>query len=411
MKKPLLSLALLLILALSLAACAGPQGQDGPPGPAGPQGPEGPQGPVGREGPAGPAGEAATSAEYIGDQTCAGCHSDVYDVYSKSGHPWILNKVVDGQAPAHPFGVVEQLPEGYTWQDILYVVGGYNWKARFINKEGYLITGPAGGGGAADYGNQLNLANEDLKTSAGFASFKAGEANLPYDCGGCHTTGYDASGNQDGLAGLTGAWAQEGVRCEACHGPGGNHMKDPQNVLMRIDRDKSACTGCHVRGDLASLQTQDGLIVHHEQYGDLFAGKHALLDCVDCHDPHSGVVQLRQAEQPTTRVECQQCHFKQAQQRKVAMHGFACITCHMPKLITSAAADPARFSGDIRTHRMAIDPNLISQETGDGQLAPQIALNTACRHCHVNDGPLAKTDEELLAAANGYHDPQAASTP
>jgi len=38
-------------------------------------------------------------------------------------------------------GGVTTPPEGYTWDDITYVIGGYNWKARFIGTEGYIITG------------------------------------------------------------------------------------------------------------------------------------------------------------------------------------------------------------------------------------------------------------------------------
>ena len=88
-----------------------------------------------------------------------------------------------------------------------------------------------------------------------------------------------------------------------------------------------------------------------------------------------------------------------------------CINCHMPKIVKSAWSDPARFTADIRTHRMAIDPTLIEQfftataEDGSEQqmVYSQISLNSACRHCHVPDTVLAKTDEELLAAAPNFH--------
>jgi hypothetical protein len=62
----------LLVLALALAACAGPAGPEGPAGPAGPQGPAGPAGPAGPQGPAGEAGPAAQMTEL----TCTECHND-----------------------------------------------------------------------------------------------------------------------------------------------------------------------------------------------------------------------------------------------------------------------------------------------------------------------------------------------
>ncbi len=35
------------------------------------------------------------------------------------------------------FSRVPDPPEGYTWEDISYVIGGYGWKARFIDLEGH----------------------------------------------------------------------------------------------------------------------------------------------------------------------------------------------------------------------------------------------------------------------------------
>ena len=81
----------------------------------------------------------------------------------------------------------------------------------------------------------------------------------------------------------------------------------------------------------------------------------------------------------------------------------------MPKVTKSAVGDPERFTGDIRTHLMAIDPDQVEQfiETDDGLIsASQLSLNFACRHCHNPDGLGPEvTDEELQEAARGYHDP------
>ena len=136
-KKWLIICGALVLMTVLLAACAGTEGPQGVPGPAGPAGPEGPQGPVGEEGPAGPPGQVASAAaEYVGAETCGNCHPDIYEVFMKSGHAWKLNPVVDGQPPQYPFTELSELPEGYTWDDILYVIGGYNWKARFVDKDG-----------------------------------------------------------------------------------------------------------------------------------------------------------------------------------------------------------------------------------------------------------------------------------
>ena len=413
--KKILFIALALVAVLLLAACAGTEGPQGPPGPAGPAGPEGPQGPPGEEGPPGPQGEtgpageavaAAAGAEYVGAATCGGCHTDIYDVFMMSGHPWKLNLVVDGQSPDYPFTELVELPEGYAWDDILYVVGGYNWKARFVDKEGYIITDEPGASGNSEYLNQYNYANETVGTEAGWVTYKSGSEDVPYNCGTCHTTGYSPEGNQDDLPGLVGTWAETGIQCEECHGPGSLHVGNPRGVAMIVDRDAEQCGACHRRGDIEVVDASGGFIKHHEQYEELFQGKHVTMDCNICHDPHTGVIQLRRAGEQTTRTSCENCHFKSEQYQAVEVHGSVgvqCIDCHMPFMVKSAVGNTDTFTGDIRTHLMAIDPYLVEQFSEDGSVAAsQISLNFACRHCHgVKAGE--KTDEQLINAAVDYH--------
>lgn len=407
-RKRILIVALFMLSMLMLAACAGPPGPEGPLGPAGPPGPEGPQGPPGEIGPAGPQGEQGPGAlgpEFVGATTCGGCHPDIYEIFMKSGHPWKLNLVVDGQPPEYPFTEVPDPPEGYTWDDILYVIGGYNWKARFIDQDGYIITDAPGQSGDADYTGQYNLANENVGTDDEWVTYHAGDENLPYDCGACHTTGYSPRGNQDDLPGLVGTWVESGIQCEECHGPGSQHVNNPQAVQMLIDRDAEQCGQCHIRGDPEIVDVSDGFIQHHEQYEELYQSKHIALDCVLCHDPHTGVIQLRQAGEQTTRTQCENCHFEQAKIRN-HMPIASCIDCHMPFMVKSAVADPERYTGDIRTHLMAIDPEQVEQfDEEDNPLTFQISLNFACRQCHSEAGRASlKTDEELIALATTMHE-------
>ena len=127
-----------------------------------------------------------------------------------------------------------------------------------------------------------------------------------------------------------------------------------------------------------------------------------------CHDPHAGVIQLRKAGEQTTRTQCENCHFEQAKVQNSEIHPAvaACIDCHMPRVTKSAVGNAEMFTGDIRTHLMAIDPEQIEQFNEDGSLSlSELGLNFACRHCHVEGGSAtAKTDEELINVAVGYHD-------
>lgn len=414
-KRGIASVCCLVLFILAIVSCTGPEGPEGPVGPPGPAGPEGPQGPQGEEGlpgPEGPSGSIGetgefTGAGYIGSQTCGACHSDIYQVFINSGHAWKLNPVIDGQPPDYPFTEITELPEGYTWDDIAYVIGGYNWKARFVDSEGYIITDEPGQSGNSEYLNQYNFANEIVGAEAGWVTYKSGEESLQYTCGSCHTTGYSPSGNQDDLPGIVGTWEEPGIQCEACHGPGSLHATNPRGVRMVIDRDAEQCGQCHRRDAIETIDSSDGFIQHHEQYEEVFQGKHLALDCSNCHDPHTGVIQLRMAGDKTTRAECQSCHHQQSQNQAVEMHGMIniqCIDCHMPYMVKSAWGNPETFTGDIRTHLMAIDPYLVDQFSEDGSEAvSQISLNFACRHCHgVRAGE--KNDEQLIEAAVGYHD-------
>jgi hypothetical protein len=134
----------------------------------------------------------------------------------QSGYPGKLNKVENGQPPAYPF---TEVPEGYTWDDITYVIGGYYWKARFISTDGYIITEPEG---TDPFGTQYNFANPVVGNEAHWVPYHQGEMKA-YTCGTCHTTGYsnDPYTHQDDLPGLIRTWSEPGVQCEACHGPGG----------------------------------------------------------------------------------------------------------------------------------------------------------------------------------------------
>ena len=78
---------------------------------------------------------------YVGSETCNECHEELYTNYTQTGHAHALTRIVDGAAPEFPFTEVENPPEGVAWADVLYVIGGYGWKALFVDQNGNVITG------------------------------------------------------------------------------------------------------------------------------------------------------------------------------------------------------------------------------------------------------------------------------
>ena len=166
MRRTILIIVAFFAAAVFLTACIE---QPGPMGPAGPQGEQGPPGPTGNDGQVGAPGAPGqdgvsyTPPAFVGSETCAECHEDLYAVFRQSGHPWKLTRVVNGEAPDFPFSDIPRPPDGYSWDDISYVIGGYNWQGRFVDQQGYIITG-------ADENatTQYNLPNDELGTNGGW---------------------------------------------------------------------------------------------------------------------------------------------------------------------------------------------------------------------------------------------------
>ena len=240
-----------------------------------------------------------------------------------------------------------------------------------------------------------------------WVGYHAGEEK-PYDCGSCHTPAYSTEGNQDGLPGLIGTWVADGVQCEECHGPGGNHVNNPMLVSMEINRDAEMCGQCHRRGDISEVDASGGFIKHHEQYEEMFSSKKRVMDCVDCHDPHQTVKYAKKGA--GIKTPCETCHFEKAAYAKIKYirHGGDCVNCHMPRAVKSALGDTESFSGDIRSHLFAINPQAITQFNEDGTVSqPYLGLEFACRGCHHEGGKGGNfTDDVLISAATGYHNPE-----
>ncbi len=350
---------------------------------------------------------------YVTSAGCVDCHAGAYtDVFDFSGHPYKLNKVVDGVPPTYPNSVVPSPPDGVLWSDVSYVIGGYGWKARFIGTEafnqGYIITPAAGA-------NQWNLLPET------WTDYHPGEVK-PYDCGSCHTTGWqslDENGgvHQDGLTGFEGTFEEQGVTCEQCHGVGVDHVATQSSDDITVDISPELCGSCHNRGldPIDLIPASGGFIKHHEQYnewansGAHFAGA---ADCYACHDSHLGTLY----DNGGFITTCETCHADKADNNN-HLTAIDCVTCHMPKASKSAvpATDNTIYEGDIQTHIFKINPAAVGMDeffTADGSAVVDdpigVTLDFVCYQCHNDPGGEGggfseKTLAELSAKATGIH--------
>ncbi len=267
----------------------------------------------------------------------------------------------------------------------------------------------------------------DRKLSAGDPLHWTGvDQNWNFMCADCHSTNLRKNYHLTTRTYAT-AYAEIDVACEACHGPGSNHvawaarsggrhhyeanhglpiaLDERKGVSWKIDRasgnavrsaprqserEIQTCARCHSRrsqihedyvhgqpvGDDYRVSLLDDNLYYPDgqikdevyEYGSFIQSRmfHAGVTCSDCHEPHS--LRLRV---PGSGV-CLQCHAAQkydsAQHHfhKAGSPGSRCVECHMPARIYMVV--DARRDHSIRIPRP--------------DLSVKIGVPNACNRCH-----------------------------
>jgi len=314
---------------------------------------------------------SSASGAYEGPEKCNACHAEKYQQWKNSLHSKSIVDAKDAIAAGYP------IPDGVNKDDLKYTWAG-KWKVRWVNNSGYVITGDA---------VQYNVVEKK------FVAYDAGKTT-GYNCGPCHTTGYDANGTMftGPNAFKSGTWQLPGVTCERCHGEGSEHVKAPSKANIKVDRSAEACDDCHGRVDDSigvTKTTLDPMRRHRTQYNDFYQSDKykAGMSCQNCHNAHNttdpfyadlGKKYDKEAlanmkptiisyykgtdnnamtsdyEKPTGLI-CEMCHVsdsaKYPDAAKVKLeHGTAkCLDCHMAKSRKTATA------WDERSHTFMID--------------------------------------------------------
>lgn len=340
---------------------------------------------------------------YIGSEQCALCHQEKYNTFIESGHPYKLSKVENGVAPTFPFTQLDYLPPYFQsdWSNVSYVIGGFAWKYRFVDANGYIYTGTDA---------QYNFLDESI------VGYHADEdpGTKKYDCGRCHTTGWksvaDGGTPQDGLPGMDGEFFAGGIHCEQCHGMGSDHARSMSKDDITKNRESTECGKCHYRNEDHTIAASGGFIKHHEQYDEMISAGHAEVSCNDCHDPH---VTVKHGQTGGIIKECTECHTDM----KNATHGFGsnvatCTTCHLPYATKSGAA-LNKYRGDVQTHifkiNAAADGEMFSPDGALANGSTGVTLDYVCYQCHkdadgIGGSRSTRTLEQLSVKATGYHD-------
>lgn len=166
-------------------------------------------------------------------------------------------------------------------------------------------------------------------------------------CFSCHTSGSVKGGKLD-FDKLV-----PGIHCEACHGPGAEHItlmkgepnptstiRDPQSKaifnpgkLSGDELNQEFCAACHRSvDDISSLPQSGGLNNVRFQPYRIFNSKcysdDRRISCIGCHNVHEPM----KTEASAYDTKCTACHSpKQSATRFCKVESKNCVSCHMPK--------------------------------------------------------------------------------
>ena len=303
---------------------------------------------------------AAPAADpFVGAAACAPCHAAHYQAQSKTGHAQSLSAAAN-----HPLRPLWPLASTEVWRgkfrfrfdglslrvdngtDVLAVpmewaFGAGQQAVTFVSRgdsrfylEHYLsyfsqlrAFGPTPG--------HASLRPANLAEAAGLL-YRVGDPVAGIDgCFACHSTG--------GVKSLMPA--ENGVRCEACHGGGAKHLasggRAPLTNPARLTATalNEACGRCHrpPASDSAQVDWNYAWNVRHQpvylSQSACFLKSDGKLSCLTCHGPHEP---LRTASGYYDQ-KCASCHAT----RSAVCGSRDCAGCHMPRV---SPEPPLRFT-------------------------------------------------------------------
>jgi Flp pilus assembly protein TadD len=361
-----------------------------------------------------PAAAAASQARYVGGQTCASCHAAAFKDWTGSHHELAMQHVSD-QSVLGDFNNVRFSYAGITSsffrRDGKFFVRTdgpdgklADFRIRYVfgvtPLQQYLIELPGGKLQALsiawdsrprDLGGQrwFHLYPNEKVNYKDVLHWTRRSQNWNHMCAECHSTDLHKNYDPDTRTFKT-TWTDINVSCEACHGPGSDHLVwakrepgwdkiqgdglvtqfderrtirwaiDPatgnarRSAARGTDKEIETCARCHARrGQLSEavvpgrplmdthqpavlrrgLYHADGQILDEVyEYASFRQSKmfHAGVTCSDCHNPHSLKLRANGGE------VCMQCHapgkynVASHHHHQAGSRGANCLECHMP---------------------------------------------------------------------------------
>jgi len=324
------------------------------------------------------------TVKYVGMNTCRQCHQNIYDTFIHTGMGMSFDKASEQKTSAR-FGTNEIIRDSIKdfyyhpyWKNdslfiseyrlsgkdtvhsrrelVIYIVGsGQHTNSHIINSNGYLYQAPA-----TFYTQE---ARWDLPPGFENGNNSRFNRKIELECISCHNAFpkiVDGSENKYEVI-------PNGIDCERCHGPGGQHVKDKTSgrlvdiskeidysivnpAKLPVELQMDICQRCHIQGNavlnpgksffdfrpgmklsdvmnvfmplysgdktkhiMAShaerLKMSQCFLVSNEKLkneipGALFSSKQSLT-CISCHNPH---VSVKVTDKNVFNDACKKCH-------------------------------------------------------------------------------------------------------
>ncbi len=348
-----------------------------------------------------------TGTTFVGSETCKRCHERTYLEWKTSLHSRMMRDVkLEPLANIGDFMIHSDVRR-FNKEEVDYTLGS-QWKQQYLKKEGQdLKVLPA----------QYNVFTGEWKN---YFLDEPGKRAWFNECAGCHATGVDPEKK---------TFVEMGIACEACHGPGSNHVEAVLGyeipTIIQASRLTPAlaaqiCGSCHTRGKNKTgkyaypveYQIHKGMgnirlyfdevnpdedpeyfwpsresKYSNQQYLDWKQSEHAKVGvtCITCHDVHrsqSALQAIGEVPNPLVVIRsktrlfedrlCKSCHDTPQYRSAHRIHTFgSCVRCHMPKVASIGEA------GDAHSHTFRFMFPQVTLKAGGLDRQPN-----ACNACH-----------------------------
>jgi len=387
-----------------------------------------------------PTSEPNTSAAFqVGNQACARCHQEIYRSYSRTPMAQTSGLIGDHFVPGsftHRLSSVHyqiyqengkvflsyERPHGAQLrgkQELTYFIGsGTRGRSYLFDINGFLFQSPV-----SYYSREKKW---DL--SPGYESYPQMPFNRAIDesCLVCHVSQLaHREGTQNGFQAP--AFAQDGVGCERCHGPGSEHVQGKGGMInparLPAERRDSICAQCHLSGESriskpgkTLAQFRPGNLLSDYVTSFIYAGNakekfkaishveslaQSLckirsgdgMSCLSCHDPHTTPQENEKAA--WYRGKCLSCHLAAKPAPALQQHfdkNLNCVNCHMPRAVGLSIGHTT-----LTDHRIQRKP--IKNEAGEKRIVPFGSAQSDPRGLGLAYAELAARDHDPFEQA------------